>query len=66
MRQPGEKLRVHVGSGTSTRLTRLWGRPAGIFNNAGEKVTLENFRGTVLSCKAWGTWRCDGTMITRG
>lgn len=56
--QPGERLRVHVGSGSSSRTVRYWGRSAGIFNNAGEMVTLENYRGSRLSCVSWGAVRC--------
>lgn len=56
--QPGERLRVHVGAGSSSRLVRYWGKSAGIFNNAGETVSLENFRGSRLSCAAWGSGRC--------
>ncbi len=56
--QPGETVRVYVGSGPSSRLVRYWGKPSGIFNNGGGKVTLENFRGTRLDCRAWGTASC--------
>ena len=56
--QPGETMTLFVGSGTSSRLTRYWGKPAGIFNNAGETVSLTNFRNHTLSCRAWGTGRC--------
>ncbi len=56
--KPGERLRVHVGAGTSSRLTRYWGKASGIFNNGGETVALENFRGAALHCKAWGTATC--------
>lgn len=55
---PGETMRVYVGSGTPSRLVRYWRKPSGIFNNGGEKVSLDNFRAHSLSCRAWGTVSC--------
>lgn len=55
---PGETLKVSVGSGTSSRLHRFWGRSAGIFNNSGDTVRLANFRGHTISCTSWGSARC--------
>ena len=56
--QPGETLTLSVGSGTSTRLQRYWRKPAGIFNNGGETVRVDNYSAHTLACRSWGTGRC--------
>ncbi len=63
--RPGETLRVQIGAGASDRLVRSWGRPSGILSSAGDRVSLENFRGSVLDCKAWGSATCPtpGTAV---
>ena len=56
--RPGETLRVQIGTGTATRLARFWGKSSGILSGSGDTVSLQNFRGSVLDCKAWGTATC--------
>ena len=55
---PGETVRVRVGRGTETRLSKFWGKSAGILDNGGERVVLQTFGMVRISCKAWGTVRC--------
>ncbi len=55
---PGERLRLHVGSGTDSRLTRYWGKSAGILGNSGDKALLRSFDDRILVCTAWGTVSC--------
>jgi len=56
--KPGESITLSVGRGTSTRLHRYWNKASAVFNNGGETVRVDNYRGHTLSCKAWGTARC--------
>ena len=56
--KPGESITLSVGKGTSTRLRRYWNKTTAVFNNGGETVSVDNFRGHTLSCKAWGSARC--------
>lgn len=56
--QPGERLTVHSGTGTPSRLVRYWGSPSGLMANAGGVVELRNTEGTPLTCRSWGTGRC--------
>jgi len=56
--QPGEKIKLYVGKGTGDRLHRYWQKTSGVFNNGGETVRVDNYRGHTLSCLAWGDGRC--------
>ena len=57
--QPGETITLSVGSGRSSHLHRYWKKASGVFNNGGETVRVDNYRGHTLSCLAWGTGRCE-------
>ena len=47
---PGEVLRVYTGTGTSSRLTRYWGRTTPILSDGGgDTVALRTAESTVLS-----------------
>ncbi len=56
--QPGEKLVVRSGKGTSSRLVRYWQSPSALLSNSGGVVTLRNTEGTPLTCRSWGSGRC--------
>ena len=55
--QPNERIRVYVGSGTSSRLRRFWNRSYGIFGNGGDWVALTDARGQEIRAV---TWPCSG------
>ena len=55
---PGERLRLHMGQGTDSRLEKYWRRTGAQLANGGETVTLQTFAGVVVDCYAWGTARC--------
>lgn len=55
--QPDERVRVHVGSGTDSRLTRYWHRSKGIFGNSGDWVALTDAQGQEIRAV---TWPCSG------
>lgn len=42
-------VRIHTGRGTSTQANRYWGHRWYIWNNNGDRATLENASGTVKS-----------------
>ena len=46
---PGERMRVYVGSGTSSNLTKYWGKPDGILDNGGDSVRVETFEGVEVA-----------------
>jgi endonuclease YncB( thermonuclease family) len=54
----GSTLRVYVGSGTSTRLVKYWGRSGGIMPNAGGAAELRTSESVRVACTSWGTGAC--------
>ncbi len=56
--RPGETLRLHTGSGDSTRRVRYWGFDRSIYRNTGERVELLNVHRIRLDCYAWGAAVC--------
>ncbi len=51
---PGERLRLHIGSGTDTRLKKHWGQPEGILSNDGpEFVTILTYDDITVSSFSW-------------
>jgi len=50
---PGEQLRLYVGSGTETRLTRHWGIEKGVLGNTGDSVTLTAANGEEIRTLTW-------------
>lgn len=51
---PGERMRLHIGSGSNTRLTKYWGRPEGILSNTGpESITILTYDTIALSSFSW-------------
>ncbi len=56
--QPGERLQVRSGRGTSSRLVRYWQSDGPLLGNAGGSVRLRNSEGTLLTCRAWGSASC--------
>ena len=52
---PGETLRVYVGSGTDSRLVQYWNKAGTIFDDSGDTVQLRTDRSVVLSTYKWGT-----------
>jgi hypothetical protein len=41
-------VKIHTGRGTNTQTDRYWGRRAYVWNNTGDRATLENRPGTVI------------------
>jgi endonuclease YncB( thermonuclease family) len=56
--QPGEQLRVEIGSGRDDALRRHWSVPTPFFKNNGAAVTIETYDGVRVDCFAWGRGRC--------
>ena len=56
--QPGEKIKLSVGKGEGDRLHRYWQKSSGVFDNGGETVRVDNYRGHTLSCLDWGDGHC--------
>ncbi len=54
----GQRLRVYVGSGTSTSLTRYWNKSSPILNNTGDVVYLRTHDDIRIACAAWGNVHC--------
>jgi hypothetical protein len=55
---PGETMRVYIGSGEESALTKYWGEDEGIFNNGGDAVEIRTFDYIRIACKAWGSINC--------
>jgi len=49
----GASVRVHTGRGTNSATNLYWGSRAYIWNNTGDKATLENTAGTTMSTRSW-------------
>jgi endonuclease YncB( thermonuclease family) len=59
---PGERLRVHIGSGNDSRLTKYWGRPDGILSNSGpEFVEVVTYDDIEIGRFAWPCNPCGPT-----
>lgn len=56
--RPGEKLVVHLGKGTTSRLRHYWGNSNPVLSNTGGAVELRTPDATRILCRAWGTGRC--------
>jgi Lamin Tail Domain len=41
-------VKIHTGKGTNTQTDRYWGRSWYVWNNTGDRATLENANGTVI------------------
>ncbi|MCP3974002.1 MAG: hypothetical protein GY720_05860 [bacterium] len=51
---PGERLRLHIGSGSDTRLKKHWGRSGGILSNDGpESIAILTYNSIILSDFSW-------------
>lgn len=55
---PGETMRVYVGKGQESALTKYWGEGEGIFNNGGDAVEIRTFDYIRVACRAWGKINC--------
>ncbi len=55
---PGERVRVRVGIGTTSRLKKYWGLSSGILNNTGEYVRLRNTSGQPINHFRWPCSNC--------
>jgi hypothetical protein len=56
--QPGQALRMHTTTGTSTGLQRYWGKADNILNDKGDVVSLRTRDQATVTCADWGTGRC--------
>jgi endonuclease YncB( thermonuclease family) len=54
----GETLVLHVGKGTTSRLTQYWGNAKPVLSNAGGVVELRTPESVRIACRAWLTGRC--------
>ena len=55
---PGERVRVRVGTGSSSRLKKYWGKSKGILNNSGEYVRLRDKSGDAVEHFRWPCNSC--------
>jgi endonuclease YncB( thermonuclease family) len=55
---PGQTMRIYVGSGQESALTKFWGQSEGIFNNGGDVVELRTFDYVTVACESWGKANC--------
>lgn len=55
---PGERMRIYIGSGSTNRLKKRFGRSGGVLNNGGDAVQLRNPDGDLVLSYAWP---CEGT-----
>jgi len=59
---PGERLRVHIGSGNDSRLTKYWGRSEGILSNSGpDSVEVVTYDDIEIGRFAWPCNPCGPT-----
>ena len=59
---PGERLRLHIGSGNDSRLTKYWGRPEGILSNSGpDYVEIVTYDDIEIGRFAWPCNPCGPT-----
>ena len=56
--KPGERMIVHMGKGTNTRLNHYWGKSYAPLTNSGGNMILRTTNGIRIACSAWGTGRC--------
>ena len=56
--RPGERMVIHMGRGTSTRLTQYWGKTYAPLTNSGGYMLLRTPNTIRIACSAWGTGRC--------
>ncbi len=54
---PGERLRVTVGHGQSTRLQQYWGQDGHMLRNSGDRVDVLSFDERYVDCADWGSGR---------
>ena len=55
----GQRVRVHVGSGSDTQSTLYWGRDTKALGNATDLVELVSPQNAVAFCYGWGGSACD-------
>jgi endonuclease YncB( thermonuclease family) len=56
--KPGERMIIHMGKGTNTRLNHYWGKSYAPLTNSGGNMVLRTTNGIRITCSAWGTGRC--------
>lgn len=52
---PGKKVTVHTGHGTSRAGHRYWGRSSHVWDNGGDQAELRNGAGTIVDSCRWGS-----------
>lgn len=55
---PGKAMRLRMGSGSDSGLTRYWGNSSAILRNSGETIELRTFDLIRLDCRSWGSGSC--------
>ncbi len=55
---PGQTLRLYVGSGTNSALVRYWRKSSSILNNDGDVVSVRTYDDIAIDCHSWGSARC--------
>lgn len=51
-------MRLHMGRGNDSGLTRYWGNSSAILRNSGETVELRTFDVIRIDCRSWGSGAC--------
>jgi len=62
---PGERMRVYVGSGSSSRLENHWGQSRGILANAGDSVQIETYDEVTVASFEWPCSPCGPVADVR-
>ncbi|MBA2729396.1 MAG: lamin tail domain-containing protein [Euzebyaceae bacterium] len=55
---PYQVMRLRMGKGGDSGLTRYWGNEAAILRNSGETVELRTFDLIRIDCRSWGSGSC--------
>ncbi len=63
--QPGDTVRISIGSGTNTTNEIYWGKSKGILLNSGARsVTLLSPQRRVVDCHTWGSATCANQSVS--
>ena len=50
---PNETMRIYIGNGTNTALTKYWGESSGILSNGEDMVWIDTYDGILVACYGW-------------
>ncbi len=59
---PGERMRVRIGSGVTSRLEKFWGKTTSILANKGDDVVLRSMDGVRIAAISWPCDACGQAL----